>query len=162
MSSENFIRLVEENGGFEFCQAYRDDEDHFIGGKSSTYWYVICKKSKTKESYITTNNNGEWSDTFIKKRGSKKTVKKLPDGSIIKMISEKAYFLQDQNWVKNRNGRLIEDSHPHYHYTYGFGEKALDISEKYGVTIAYSNINDVSAGFHLRDLTVGPDVELPE
>ena len=162
MSTEQFISLVEENDGFEFCQAYRDDEDHFIGGKNNTYWYVICKKSKIKESYIATHNNGKWKDTCTKVRGGKKSMKDLPEGSIIKMIAEKAYLLQDQNWVINRKGRLIEDSHPHYHYTYGFGEKALDISEKYGVTIAYSDINDVSSGFHLRDLIVGPDVELPE
>ena len=27
--------------------------------------------------------------------------------------------------------------HPHYHYVYGIGDKALDVSEKYGVSIGY-------------------------
>ena len=39
--------------------------------------------------------------------------------------------------------------------------KALDVSVKYGVTIAFSDIKDVEAGFHLRYLYTGNDVELP-
>ena len=46
MSSDRFIRLVEENGGFEFYQAYQKDVDHILGGKNNTYWYVIAKKGK--------------------------------------------------------------------------------------------------------------------
>ena len=48
-----------------------------------------------------------------------------------------------------------------YHYIYGFGDKGLDVSEQYGVTIAYSDIKDTSTGFHLRYVYVGDDVELP-
>lgn len=33
MYEEKFLKLVEENGGFEFCQAYRDDVDHILGGE---------------------------------------------------------------------------------------------------------------------------------
>ena len=40
--------------------------------------------------------------------------------------------------------------------------KALDVSEKYGVSIAYSDIKDLSAGYHLRYLYTGDDVEIPE
>ena len=32
MFEEKFIKLVEENGGFEFYQAYRGDVDHILGG----------------------------------------------------------------------------------------------------------------------------------
>ena len=85
----------------------------------------------------------------------------MPSGSTIKLIAEKAYFMQEEKWVKDRKGKLIEDSHPHYHYVYGFGDKGLDVSEQYGVTIAYSDINDTSAGFHLRYVYTGDDVELP-
>ena len=145
MSTERFIKLVEDNGGFEFCLAYSGDEDHFIGGKNNTYWYIIFKKSKIEKSCTATYINGQWKDTVTKIRGSKKTVKDTAAGSTIQMIADKAYLLQDQNWVKNRKGRLIEDGHPHLHYTYGFGEKALDISEQYGVTIAFSDINDVAS-----------------
>ncbi len=33
MSEERFMTLVAENEGFEFCQAYREDVDHILGGK---------------------------------------------------------------------------------------------------------------------------------
>ena len=36
MSEERFLKTVEENDGFEFCQAYRDDVDYVIGGKGDT------------------------------------------------------------------------------------------------------------------------------
>ena len=45
MFEERFIQLVEENGGFEFYQAYRNDVDHILGGKGNTYWYVILQQS---------------------------------------------------------------------------------------------------------------------
>ena len=68
--------------------------------------------------------------------------------------------MQDQAWVQKRKPSVIQDSHPHFHYVYGFGDKALDVSEQYGVTIAYSDIKDVAAGFHLRYLWTGDDVEV--
>ena len=43
----------------------------------------------------------------------------------------------------------------------GFGDKGLDISEQYGVTIGYSDIKDTSTGFHLRYLYTGNEVDLP-
>ena len=79
---------------------------------------------------------------------------------IANLITENAYLMQDEKWVRDRKPRVIEDAHPHFHYTYGFGEKGLDVSEQYGVTIGYSDIHDVPAGFHLRDLRTGADVEL--
>lgn len=42
------------------------------------------------------------------------------------------------------------------------GDKALDISEAYGVSIAYSDLSDPSAGFHLRYLYTGEAVEVPD
>jgi hypothetical protein len=44
---------------------------------------------------------------------------------------------------------------------YGFGDKGLDVSVKYGVTIAYNDVKDADAGFHLRYLYTGSDVETP-
>ena len=55
---ERFVKLVEDNGGFEFYQAYRNDVDHILGGKGNTYWYVILKKGKVTESYIGKNSGG--------------------------------------------------------------------------------------------------------
>lgn len=86
----------------------------------------------------------------------------MPAGSTIRRIEERAFFMQDAEWVRNRKPRLVEDAHPHYHYVYGMGDKALDISEAYGVSIAYSDLKDPSAGFHLRDLSTGKEVKSPE
>ena len=157
MSSERFIKLVEENEGFEFYQAYQKDVDHILGGKNNTFWYMIAKKGKVSETYIGKRNGDVWEDTYTK--GAK--TKTMPAGSTIKLIAEKAYYMQEEQWVKGRKAKLIEDAHPHYHYVYGFGDKGLDISEKNGVTIAYSDIKDLSTGFHLRYLYTGKDVDLP-
>ena len=67
MWEERFMKLVEENGGFEFYQAYRDDVDHILGGKDGTYWYVIMKKGKATESYIG-KYSGAWEDICVKGR----------------------------------------------------------------------------------------------
>ena len=160
MSAERFIRLVEEYNGFEFCQAYRDDVDHIIGGKGNTFWYVISKNGNVAETYIARYHDGVWQDQRIKGK-SKKTVKEMPPGSTIRRIAEHAYLMQNEKWVEGRKARLIEDAHPHCHYVYGFGDKGLDVSAQYGVTIGYSDIHDVPAGFHLRYLYTGADVELP-
>ncbi len=159
MSEERFMKLVEEYQGFEFYQAYRDDEDHILGGKGNTFWYVIMKDGKTQEAYIGTYENGAWSDRQEKGRGAKKKTKAMPAGSTIRRIAQMAYLMQSEKWVAGRTPKAIEDAHPHFHYVKGFGEIGLDVSKQYGVTIAYSNINDVPAGFHLRFLYTGEDVE---
>ena len=162
MSAERFINLVEDYQGFEFYQAYRDDVDHILGGKDNVFWYIIMKKGKITESCIGKCENGVWTDSCTKGSGARKKTKQMPPGSTIARIAEKAYLMQEEKWVKDRKPRLIEDAHPHYHYVYGIGDKGLDVSEKYGVTIAYSDIKDLSAGFHLRYLYTGSEVELPE
>ena len=161
MSDERFLKLVEEYQGFEFSQAYRDDIDHILGGKGNTVWYVISKNGKVKESYIGRLANGAWQDEYIKGSGKTQKIKAMPSGSTIKRIEEKAFLAQNETWVRDRKPKLIEDAHPHFHYTYGFGDKAADISQKYGVTIGFSDIKDLSAGFHLRDVSTGSQVELP-
>ena len=157
MSEERFIQLVQDNDGFEFYQAFQNDVDHVIGGKGDTYWYYVMKKGKVLETYIGKKKGDTWEDTYTK--GAKS--KSMPAGSTIQLIAEKAYYMQEEKWVKDRQGKLIEDSHPHYHYVYGFGDKGLDISAKYGVTIAFSDIKDTSTGFHLRYVYAGDEVELP-
>ena len=158
---ERFMGLATENGGFEFYQAYRDDVDHVLSGKDGTYWYVIMKKGKVTESYIGKLNGGAWEDIRVKGSGANKKTKVMPSGSTIKRIAEKAYLCQNETWVTRRTPKPIEDAHPRYHYVYGFGDKGLDVSVKYGVTIAYNDIKDADAGFHLRYLYTGSDVELP-
>jgi len=85
----------------------------------------------------------------------------VSSGSTIKKIAEKAYLCQNETWVTRRTPKPIEDAHPRYHYVYGFGDKGLDISVQYGVTIAYNDVKDTDASFHLRYLYIGNDVDLP-
>ena len=161
MKNDRFIELVEKEKGFEFCQAFRDEVDWVIGGKDGTYWFSVLKDQSVRETYVGKLTDGEWTDQKIKGKGKRKSVKEMPPGSTIKRIEERAYFMQDEEWVKDRKPRLIEDAHPHFHYVYGIGDKALDVSEAYGVSIGYSDIKDLSTGFHLRDFYTGEDVELP-
>ena len=161
MENCRFLELVEKEKGFEYYQAFRDEVDWIIGGKDSTVWFVIMKDQSVKETYIGELKDGEWTDRRIKGK-RKKTVKEMPSGSTIKRVEERAFFMQDEDWVKDRKPRLIEDGHPHYHYTYGFGDKALDVSAAYGVSIGYSDLKDVASGFHLRFLYTGEDVKTPE
>ena len=162
MEKYRFIELVEKEKGFEFYQAFRDEIDWVIGGKDETFWFTVLEDQSVKETFIGKFKDGVWTDCRIKGKGKKKTVKEMPPGSTIKRIEERAYFMQDEEWVKERKPRLVEDSHPHYHYVYGMGDKALDVSEAYGVSIAYSDIADPEAAYHLRYLYTGKEVELPE
>ena len=72
MLEERFIKLVAENDGFEFYQAYRNDVDQILGGKGDTYWYVIMKEGKITESYIGKNSGGTWEDIYVKGSGANK------------------------------------------------------------------------------------------
>ena len=162
MESYRCLELVEKEKGFEFYQAFRDELDWIIGGKDDTFWFVILKDQSVKETYVGKLEKGAWTDQLIKGKGKKRNIKEMPAGSTIKRIEERAYFMQEEGWVKDRKPRLIEDSHPHYHYVYGMGDKALDVSEAYGVSIAYSDLKDPSAGYHLRYLYTGEEVEIPE
>ena len=138
MESYRFLELVKKEKGFEFCQAFRDEVDWIIGGRGDTCWFAVMQDQSVKETWVGTLKDGDWTDRKIKGKGKKKTVTDMPAGSTIKRVEERAYFMQEEEWVKDRKPRVIEDSHPHYHYTYGIGDKALDVSEAYGVSIAYS------------------------
>lgn len=162
MENYRFLELVEKEKGFEFYQAFREEVDWIIGGKDNTFWFVILKDQSVKETYVGKLEKGVWTDQLIKGKGKKRNIKEMPAGSTIKRIEERAYFMQEEGWVKGRKPRLIEDSHPHYHYVYGMGDKALDVSKAYGVSIAYSDLKDPSAGYHLRYLYTGEEVEIPE
>ena len=161
MDNYRFLELVEKEKGFEFYQAFRDEVDWIIGGKDDTVWFAVMEDQSVKETYIGILKDGVWTDRRIKGKGKRKSVKEMPAGSTIKRIEERAYHMQDEAWVKDRKPRLIEDSHPHYHYVYGIGDKALDVSEAYGVSIAYSDLKDPEAGYHLRYLYTGEEVEIP-
>lgn len=160
MNEERFISLVEDNSGFEYYQAYRGDVDHVLGGKDGTYWYVIMKNGKVRESWIGKSLGGAWEDVYVKGAGAAAKEKAMPAGSTIKRIAEKAYLMQNEAWVARRTPKPVEDAHPHYHYVYGFGDKALDVSVKYGVTIGFNDVKDEASAFHMRYLYTGKDVSL--
>ena len=161
MKYNRFMELVEKENGFEFCQAFREETDWIIGGKNDTFWFVVLQDQTVRETYVGTVKDGIWTDRRIKGKGKKETITEMPAGSTIKRIEERAYFMQDAEWVKDRKPRLVEDAHPHFHYVYGFGDKALDVSEAYGVSVAYSDLKDPETGFHLRHLYTGKEVEMP-
>lgn len=161
MDNYRFLELVEKEKGFEFYQAFRDEMDWIIGGKDDTVWFAVMEDQSVKETYIGILKDGVWTDRRIKGKGKRKSVKEMPAGSTIKRVEKRAYFKQDEAWVKDRKPRFIEDAHPHYHYVYGIGDKALDVSEAYGVSISYSDLKDPEAGYHLRYLYTGEEVEIP-
>ena len=162
MLEDKFIKLVQDNQGFEVVHAYRDDVDHFIGGKKDHYWYLISKNGKTKEAYVAIYKDGKWKDQYVKGDKDKRKVKDIKEGTTISKITEKVYQCQDENWVKDRKGSLMETDHPYLHYVKGFGEKALDVSQEYGVNIGYNDLEDVALSYHLRDLSTGEKVEIFE
>ncbi len=162
MENYRFIELVKKEKGFVFYQAFRDETDWVMGGKEDTFWFAVLKDQSVKETCIGTLKDGVWTDRMIKGKGKNRSVKEMPAGSTIARIEARAYFMQEAEWVSDRKPRLIEDAHPHYHYVYGMGDKALDVSEAYSVSIAYSDLNDPAAGFHLRYLYTGNEVESPE
>lgn len=163
MSAERFMQLVKETRGFEMIHAYADDVDHLLGGKEGSCWYIIMKNGKIKESFIATYDNSVWEDRLIKGSGAGKKGKSVSSGTTIEKIAKQAYLFQEEAWVQRQAGKakVIEEHHPHYHYVYGFGDRALDVSAEFGVTIGYSDIRDVSTAFHLRDISIGDDVEQP-
>ncbi len=162
MEKSRFMELAEKENGFEFCQAFRDEIDWIIGGKGGTVWFTVMQDQSVKETFIGTLRDGVWTDCRIRGKGKKRTVKEMPSGSTLKRVEERAFFMQDAEWVTSRQPRLVEDSHPHYHYVYGIGDKALDVSAAYGVSIGYSDIKDAETGFRLRHLYTGKDVESPK
>lgn len=162
METFRFLELVEKEHGFELYQAFRDEIDWIIGGKDGTYWFIIMKDQSVKETYVGTLKDGVWTDRRIKGKGKRKSTKEMPAESTIKRIEKRAYFMQDAEWVKDRDPRFVEDAHPHYHYVYGIGDKALDVSKAYGVSIGYSDLADLSAGFRLRYLYTGDEVGIPK
>ena len=162
MFEEEFMKLVQQYQGFEIVHAYRDDVDHYLGGKNDHYWYVIMKNGKIRESYAAFFKDGIWKDQYITGEGSKRKVKEADSGITIKKIAAEAYLAQDENWVKDKKGTLIEEEQPRIHYVKGFGDKALDVSKQYGVSIAFNDLDDNAGAFHVRFINTGDEVNIFE
>ena len=160
MDYKKFFDLVDEYNGFELVIGYTDDVDHYIGGIGNKYWYEVVKGNKV-EYYLGTYHDGIWEDKFYKAKGNKIiSSKTVEPGTTIKKIIDKAYLCQDM--IENKKPIRIEKENDTYlHYVKGFGDKAWEISEKYGVTTLYSDINNVEEGYHLRDILTGKEVDKP-
>ena len=61
MDRNAFMKLVNDNDGFEFVIGYRDDLDYYIGGVGNKYWF-LWTKGKDSEYYVGTYENGVWTD----------------------------------------------------------------------------------------------------
>ena len=161
MNEETFMNLVKDNNGFEFVIGFKNFIDHHIGGLGNKYWYYIDYDGKKAEYYIGTYEDGKWSDKFYTKKGSKLESKTIDSGTTIKMIVERAYFYNEK--VANRKAQEIE-KHGYMlnHYMIGFGEKAVETSQEYGVTVCFNDINNNDSAYELREILTGEDVDKPK
>ena len=160
MDSESFMKLIRENDGFEMVIGFRDDVDYYIGGKGDKVWYQITRGNKA-EYYVGTYKNDEWTDKHYKARSNKiESSETVDPGTTINKVVEQAYFYQDK--TQDKKPREVEQAGEVYlHYTFGFGDKACQVSKKYGVTTFFSDISDDALGYHLRDIVTGSEVEAP-
>ena len=161
MDKNAFMKLVNDNDGFEFVIGYRDDLDYYIGGVGNKYWFQWIK-GKDSEYYIGTYENGVWTDKHYIAKNKKiiesNTVE--PETTINKIV-ERAYYYQDR--IGNKKPTEIDKEYDTFlHYVFGFGEKAWEVSKKYGVTVSFSNINKVEEGYYLRDYYIGSEVDKPK
>ena len=96
MDKNAFMKLVNDNDGFEFVIGYRDDLDYYIGGVGNKYWFQWIK-GKDSEYYIGTYENGVWTDKHYIAKNKKiiesNTVE--PETTINKIV-ERAYYYQDR------------------------------------------------------------------
>ena len=161
MNAESFMNLVNENGGFEFVIGYKDFVDHSIGGQGNKYWYLIDYNGKKQEYYVGTYENGLWTDKFYTKKGSKLESKSVESGTTINKIVERAYFYQERT-----AGRKPQETEMGgfkcNHYCFGFGDKAVQVVQDYGVTVGFNDIKDNDGAYRLRDISTGKQVDPPK
>lgn len=158
---DKFLELMNAQNGFEICLGFRDFEDHYLGGKGNTVWYYI-DKGRTTEAWIGELKDGVWTDRhLVKKR--KLTEEPAKPGTTIAMISERAYFKQEELADSGRKAVHTEiRGFSCSHYVFSFGARAYDILDDFGITASYSNIDDEQAGWSLRGVNVGEKVQLNE
>ena len=144
------------NGAIYACiyESYRDK------GKVKTRRGENLGRVIDKENNIFRQNGITYQ--YIIGEGSKRKVKEADSGITIKKIAAEAYLAQDENWVKDKKGTLIEEEQPCIHYVKGFGDKALDVSKQYGVSIAFNDLDDNAGAFHVRFISTGDEVNIFE
>ena len=161
MNEESFMKLVEENNGFEFVIGFKDFVDHRIGGQDNKYWYYIDYNGKRAEYYVGTYENGLWKDKFYKEKGNKLESNTIESGTTIKKIIERAYFYQDKT-IGRKPQEIEKHGFKCNHYMFGFGDKAVEVLKDYGITVDFNDIKDNDGAYHLRDVFIGSDVEKPK
>lgn len=158
---EAFLDLIAKYGGFEMVLGFREDTDHFLGGKGNAVWYCTVK-GNARDCYIGDLRDGVWTDRHIVYKRAV-TEKAAAPGTALKMITERAYFRQAEISASGRRPVSVTlCGHDADHYVYDFGARAYEILREFGVTAAYSNIDDEQAGYRLRNIVLGPNVRPPE
>lgn len=156
-----FLDLVKEQGGFEICLGFRDNEDHFIGGTGDTVWYFRVK-GRTQELWLSEQKGGTRTDRYLCK---KKTLTEKPaaPGTVLSMIGERLFFKQAELAGSGRKPVPVEiHGLKCSHYVFSFGARAYDILDDFGVTACYSNIDDELAGWRFRDVRTGKKITVPK
>lgn len=157
-----FLDLIEKYNGFEFVLGFREDEDHFIGGTGNTVWYLVQNKKMT-ECWTGEKTNGGWTDKHIVLKKKDKKEEPAESGKAMAMILERAYFKQAEIAASGRKPAVVPNfGYECSHYQFSFGARAYDIVNEYGITVSYSNIDDETAGYRLRDIRTGKDVSAPK
>ena len=96
MDKNAFMKLVNDNNGFEFVIGYRDDLDYYIGGVGNKYWFQWIKGNDS-EYYVGTYENGVWIDKHYIAKNKKIIESNIvePETTINKIV-ERAYYYQDR------------------------------------------------------------------
>lgn len=159
---KDFRALVEAKQGFEMVLGYQDYVDHCIGGKGNKLWYFINSKKK-KECWMAEYDGITSKETHIVVRKGTPTVKQLEPGTTLKLVNERAFYYQDEFDPASRTPSMVDlNGYPVKHYSFAFGALAVDISEEYGVTLGFSDIEKEEEGYRVRDLLIGSSVEIPK
>lgn len=162
MVDENrFLKLIEDNGGFEVTLGFRRDVDHFIGGTGNKLWYLVHKGSN-EDYYLCTLNGSEKKDVHYTLKKQSLSCKPAPSGKTLDLILSEIAIGQKEIEESGRKPLNTElRGHRCSHYSFAFGERAYKIADEFGVTVEYSNLADEEAGFRLRDIRTGAEVTAP-
>lgn len=163
MINENsLLELIKEQNGFEVTLGFREDVDHFIGGTGNKIWYFISR-GNTEDYYVCTLTGGEKNDVHYIRKKKILTSKPAQSGKTVELVLSELSTGQAEIESDGRKPVKTEVSgHPCSHYSFSFGERAYKISDEFGITVEYSNINDEASGFRLRNIRTGDDVKAPK
>lgn len=159
---ENILELIKQNDGFEVTLGFCNNIDHFIGGKQDTVWYFIQNGNK-EEFWLGRLTDGVWTDKHYTKKRKEFVSEDCENGTTISKLTDRLYLGQD---YIVKDGRKPTSTENHGikvdHYSFKFGELAYEISQEYGITVSYSDINDLSVGYYARRIITGEDVKAPQ